>query len=85
MIAVEKRFDSVNEFRSTLSDQASHFITRTEAIAEIERNAKDIQELKDRMNTRDGRGAGLSSAWGLLIAVIGAAVGITLVVLALSH
>jgi hypothetical protein len=28
--AVENRFASVNEFRATLSDQASHFVTRTE-------------------------------------------------------
>lgn len=28
--ATEKRFDSVNEFRATLTDQASRFVTRKE-------------------------------------------------------
>jgi hypothetical protein len=32
-IASEKRFESVNEFRKTLSDQTANFITRTEYAA----------------------------------------------------
>lgn len=33
--AVEKRFDNVNEFRNTLSDQAATFITRDVSEAQI--------------------------------------------------
>ena len=29
-VATERRFESVNEFRQTLSDQAAKFVTRTE-------------------------------------------------------
>jgi predicted phage tail protein len=43
--AVALRFQSVNEFRQTLSDQASLFITRTEAEAAISRNAERIQDI----------------------------------------
>jgi hypothetical protein len=47
--ATEKRFDSVNEFRRTLSDQASLFITRKEAEASVERNAERIRETTNRL------------------------------------
>lgn len=43
--ANERRFESVNEFRQTLSDQAAHFITRTEVEAATARNTERIQEL----------------------------------------
>jgi hypothetical protein len=45
--AAEKRFDSVNEFRAQLADQASRFMPRTEAEAAIARNAERIKELSD--------------------------------------
>lgn len=43
--SVELRFQSVNEFRQTLSDQATRFITRTESEATANRNLERIQEL----------------------------------------
>lgn len=43
--ATELRFQSVNEFRQTLSDQAATFATRTEAEATAQRNTERIQEL----------------------------------------
>jgi hypothetical protein len=33
--AAEKRFESVNEFRQTLSDQTATFLTRKEALAAL--------------------------------------------------
>jgi hypothetical protein len=42
--ASEKRFEGVNEFRATLQDQASRFVTRAEMDAKIEgmeKNRKD--------------------------------------------
>lgn len=43
--ANERRFESVNEFRQTLSDQAATFITRMEAEATANRNTERILEL----------------------------------------
>jgi hypothetical protein len=46
--AVEKRFESVNEFRATLSDQTRSFLTRSEFNAKwesIEKNRKDVTTL----------------------------------------
>lgn len=49
-IANEKRFESVNEFRGQLGDQARTFMPRTEAVALAERNAERIQDLATRLN-----------------------------------
>lgn len=64
--AAEKRFEGLNEFRQTLSDQANLFITRSEAMSIIERNTADIGEIKDRINTMQGRGSGLNAGWSYL-------------------
>jgi len=56
--ASERRFEAVNEFRQTLSDQAATFITRTEAVAIMDRNTERIQELADRINKGEGHTAG---------------------------
>lgn len=34
-VSMEKRLDSMNEFRDTLKDQASKFVTRTELLAAV--------------------------------------------------
>jgi hypothetical protein len=47
--ANDARFASVNEFRQTLSDQASLFITRKETESLIQRNTERIQEVTTRM------------------------------------
>jgi hypothetical protein len=56
--AAEKRFEATNEFREQLNDQAKTFITRTEALAAIERNSERISELTDRMNLSQGNSEG---------------------------
>ena len=47
--ATELRFQGVNEFRQTLSDQAAQFITRTEVTAGTARNTERIQEIATRL------------------------------------
>lgn len=44
-IATEKRFDSVNEFREQLADQATRFMPRSEAEAAIARATERVQEI----------------------------------------
>ena len=43
--ATEKRFESVNEFRRTLADQALQFIPRVEAEKELESLRNKIEEI----------------------------------------
>lgn len=62
-MANEKRFESVNEFRKTLADQTSTFITRTEAEAATGRNAERITDLTTRIDKSEGKGAGLNAGW----------------------
>lgn len=65
--ASEKRFEGVNEFRATLSDQAATFISRAEYDA-----------LKERMDRGEGRSGGVADGWKWLIAVAALAVPIAL-------
>lgn len=76
--ATERRFEGVNEFRQTLSDQASRFITR----GEFEAQNQLSQSNTDRLNRTEGRGAGLGQGWGYLIGATGAIAAIAAIVIA---
>ncbi len=62
---MEIRFQSVNEFRSTLADQAAHFITRTEVESAVNRNVERIQELSARLHATATKEEIISSFEGL--------------------
>ncbi|MES2367004.1 MAG: hypothetical protein V4563_14105 [Pseudomonadota bacterium] len=68
-IAAEKRFESVNEFRSTLADQQRTLIPRAEAELQFHAMREDIRLLKEANIKRAGESAGFHSGW---IAVVGA-------------
>lgn len=51
-IATEKRFEGVNEFRSTLADQAARLMPREEATAKFENIEKDMSTLGKEIATR---------------------------------
>jgi hypothetical protein len=61
-LANEKRFESVNEFRSTLSDQARELMPRNESMSMMAAMASKMSELADRFNRLEGQGLGVSSA-----------------------
>lgn len=72
-VAADKRFESVNEFRAQLADQANTFLSRSEALTTISavrteaeggfrRNQERIQELADRINTAEGNRSGSSES-----------------------
>ncbi len=65
--ATERRFESVNEFRQTLSDQAGTFISRAEYDA-----------LKERIDRGEGHSGGLSDGWKWLVGIAALAVPIIL-------
>lgn len=68
--ATEKRFDSVNEFRGTLSDQAASLLPRGEAVVKFAAYDEKISALEARLNVREGTGAGLKAMWGYVLAAI---------------
>jgi hypothetical protein len=46
--STDKRFDSVNEFRAQLSDQAATFMMRSESLARHDRTAEQVSEMAGR-------------------------------------
>jgi hypothetical protein len=78
--AAEKRFESVNEFRSTLADQAAGLMPRSEAETRIAAATEKIVELGERINevTRrldrgEGRSGGHADSTKNLITIVGLA------------
>jgi len=57
------KFESVNEFRSAMGDQASRFVTRAEAEVQHQRMSDAIGALQDRLNRAEGKGVGLNAGW----------------------
>jgi len=77
--ANEKRFESVNEFRKTLSDQTASFPSRVELQALADR----VADLATRLDKAEGRGRGVSASvammmglGGLVITIVGVVVAI---------
>lgn len=93
-IASEKRFDSVNEFRQTLSDQTNTFLPRAEAEQRIKQNSDKIDASKDlaverfslllsRLDKLEGRSTGMKDGWGYLVGAIGLAATVIAIVIAI--
>ena len=70
-MASEKRFDAVNEFRATLSDQQRTLMPRNEAELMI----KSINEKVDALNlttiARQSEKQGIGQGWGYAVGVVG--------------
>ena len=65
-VAMNARFESVNEFRAALSDQSRTFVTRQE-LSDIERR---INKVENRLSEMDGRVVGWSAGIGLVVLII---------------
>lgn len=70
-MAVEKRFESVNEFRKTLSEQTNSFIPRIEAMALLKANEDKLNMLGTRLDKMEGTGTGRKDVWGFIIGAVG--------------
>ena len=84
-LASEKRFESVNEFRQTLSDQAASFLPRAEADRVTSSNAEKIQGLTDRLNRMDAQGEGSKITMGKLTAALAAAGTLISIIVVLAN
>jgi hypothetical protein len=69
-MSVEKRFDSVNEFRQALTEQTATFLRRSEYIIEHKSLTEKIELLMRKVEAAEGKGAGLSSGWAYLVSAI---------------
>jgi len=69
-VATEKRFEGVNEFRKTLSDQTATFMSRLETEQRVNALAEKIVALTDRLNMSDGQEAGSKITMGRLYSTL---------------
>jgi hypothetical protein len=83
--ASEKRFESVNEFRATLTDQARTFMPRAEAEQAIRAMNEKLDVLTARVNARDERSNTWASGWGLIVGLVGVLAAIISIVFALTR
>lgn len=77
--AAERRFESQNEFRGTLSDQARTLMPRAEVEALVLGINDKLKRLDDSQIANAGKGAGIGAIVSYLFAVAGIAVAIAAV------
>jgi hypothetical protein len=73
---IEKRLESMNEFRSQLKDQASTFITRTEHEALIGKYDGEIRDLRDFQKGLEGKASQSSLNITMAISILGFFIGV---------
>lgn len=84
------------DMRDRIQSQSASFIPRAEAENRIAQNAEkigaleqrhgqDVNVINSRLDLAAGRGAGLTNAWGYLIALVGVAGGVIGIVIALTQ
>lgn len=78
--ASEKRFEGVNEFRASLSDQSRLLMPRAESEQIVKSLEAKIAALEERVSARDNRGLGMGALAGWIVAGI-ATVGALLAML----
>jgi hypothetical protein len=74
--ASEKRFEGVNEFRASLSDQAMRLMPRAESESRMTALSDQVRDLSSRIDRGEGRGTGLSDGWGVFVAAAGIGVAL---------
>jgi len=89
--AADKRFESVNEFRQTLSDQTATFATRESVDQNISGLNVRMRELtalvavnSGRIDSMVGQKSGGKDAWMYLTGFIGVAIGVAGVIFAIT-
>lgn len=70
-LASDKRFESVNEFRQTLSDQQRTFMPRSEAAALIAGLSDKLLALKDTTDRLLAERLGIKGGWGYAVGLVG--------------
>ena len=78
------RFDSVNEFRATLADQASNFVNKNTADARFSALEEKVNSVYDRLNAMQAQGQGSADTWGWLIGIVGVLIALVSAMYAIS-
>lgn len=67
--ANEKRFQAMNEFRGTLSDQAATFMTKAECVAKFTAQDEKIADLRESRSEWTGGKAAVLALIGTIVAI----------------
>jgi hypothetical protein len=65
--ATEKRFESVNEFRSALNDSNRLLMPRAEAERALQTLSEKLDTLTQRVNAKDDQNTGKGQSWALIL------------------
>src|SRR6185369_9482526 len=68
--------EKANELREQINSERGHYASQTDlhaAVAKIEESLKPLQEFVSRSG---GRNSGISTAWGVIIILIGLAISV---------
>lgn len=68
--AIEKRFESVNEFRQQLADQQATFARKAEVELALKAVNDKTDQLMSQLQLTKGHSSGFNAAWGILITVV---------------
>lgn len=71
--SAEKRFESVNEFRSSLNDMVSRLIPREEADQRFGALREKLDTLRTSIDKHEAAGGGMKDGWLYLIGAVGLA------------
>lgn len=82
-IATERRFEGVNEFRQTLSDQAAQFVTRREFESLRHAGTERMDELKEWIDRTSGERTGGRTKVGDQRAALAAYIGVATLVISI--
>lgn len=70
-MAAEKRFESVNEFRSTLADQQRNLMPRSEVDVMFKSMVEKITTLEKQIDRLLAERQGIKGGWGYAVGMIG--------------
>lgn len=68
--ASEKRFEAVNEFRSSLNDMVAMMMPRTECDTRFTAQSEKMDLIQQRLDKSEGTGGGLRQGWIILIGAV---------------
>jgi len=67
----EKWRANANEWRMAMGDREEHFVKKENFDTTFQNLAKDIKELKERLDVSTGKGQGYEKVWGWIVAAAG--------------
>jgi hypothetical protein len=82
---MDRRLDSMNEFRGQMDDQAKRFMPRTECTAALDRLEEDVRSLRESRAELQGKASQSSVMVSWLIAGVGLLLSIVSLFVTLSR